>query len=140
MIELKEQQEQELISVKQSLSNKALLENEIKKHKDEYQSLLDKSKDIEHNTSQTISKLSSELCQVKDKLALAEEKNRKMEKEIYERDKDGDTVLSKLKEKEEKIGQLVKQVQELKEKETIATERYKQQKDETKKIRGKLIN
>lgn len=139
MEELMEKKEQELMSMKETLSNNALLENKIKQQKDEYKNLLEKSKQIENETSQRISKLSSELCQVKDRLALSEEKNRKMERDISQREKDGYVASSKLKEKEDKVSILSKQVHDLKERDEIITEKYKLQKEEMKKLKGKSI-
>jgi chromosome segregation ATPase len=124
--ELKEVLESELSLAKEKLSSnhKSILEKEVDKHRVECTDIIEKCKETENTLNHRISVLSNELCVVRDKLALAEEKNRLSERQLWEKQKYEDTKLDEMKKKDDKLNELQQEVTLLKGKVFTNSQKY----------------
>lgn len=138
LAELEQKQKNELSRVKDLLSNEqsSMLESEAKKYEEQQKMLEVDFAKKEMALQQRVSQLSLELCQVKDQLALVEQKGRELEGELGEDRKIKEEFKKRLTEKEEETMRLGEEVTTAQLELSIAQEKYAQQKESLMKMSG----
>lgn len=126
----------ELNSLKSSMKieKDSFLHTELKEWDKKFENLQKEFSSKESGLSHQISNLSSELSKTKDQLVLTQQRERELERQVLESEKEEVTLRGRLEEKEAEIEEMERKLKLLNNECSIITERCDQQSQEMKKM------
>ena len=137
---LHEKHSAELNSLKSSMKieKDSFLQTELKEWDKKFENLQKEFLSKESGLSHQISNLSSELSKTKDQLVLTQQRERELERQVLESEKEEVTLRGRLEEKEAEIGEMERKLKLLNNQCSIISGRCDQQSQEMKKMAGML--
>ena len=136
--DLASSKEKELLELRESLTKQrdGQLQNEMEAYRLSFEKLRSDFAEKESQLNEQLSFLSSDLSTVKDNLAVAEQKNRDLERDLDMKTKSNQTIDDLLKEKEEELTKVIGELVVFKEKSSLALGKCEQQNEEMKSMAG----
>lgn len=136
--ELTERKEKELLELRESLAKErdGLLQNEMEAYRLSFEKLRNDFAESESELKGQLSFLSSDLSTVKDKLAVADQRNRDLEKDLALRNKSSQAIDEMLRERDRELTEVKSELNIFKEKSASVVEKCAQQKEEMKSMTG----
>uniref|UniRef100_A0A1X7VPZ6 Protein FAM184A/B N-terminal domain-containing protein n=1 Tax=Amphimedon queenslandica TaxID=400682 RepID=A0A1X7VPZ6_AMPQE len=136
MKDLASNKEKELLELRESLTKQrdGQLQNEMEAYKLSFEKLRSEFAEKESQLNEQLSFLSSDLSTVKDNLAVAEQRNRDLERDLDMKAKSSRTIDDLLKEKEEELTKVISELGVFKEKSSLALGKCEQQSEEMKSM------
>lgn len=136
--ELTEKKEKELLELRESLAKEqdGLLQNEMEAYRLSFEKLRNDFAERESELKGQLSFLSSDLSTVQDKLAVADQRNRDLEKDLALRNKSSQAIDEMLRERVRELAEVKSELNIFKEKSASVVEKCAQQKEEMKSMTG----
>lgn len=136
--ELTERKEKELLELRESLAKEqdGLLQNEMEAYRLSFEKLRNDFAERESELKGQLSFLSSDLSTVQDKLAVADQRNRDLEKDLALRNKSSQAIDEMLRERVRELAEVKSELNIFKEKSASVVEKCAQQKEEMKSMTG----
>lgn len=136
--DLTSSKEKELLELRESLTKQrdGQLQNEMEAYRLSFEKLRSDFAEKESQLNEQLSFLSTNLSTVKDNLAVAEQRNRDLERDLDMKTKSSQTVDDLLKEKEEELTKVISELGVFKEKSSLALGKCEQQSKEMKSMAG----
>lgn len=136
--ELTERKEKELLELRESLAKEqdGLLQNEMEAYRLSFEKLRNDFAERESELKGQLSFLSSDLSTVQDKLAVADQRNRDLEKDLALRNKSSQAIDEMLRERVRELAEVKSELNIFKEKSASVVEKCAQQKKEMKSMTG----
>lgn len=134
--DLTSSKEKELLELRESLTKQrdGQLQNEMEAYRLSFEKLRSDFAEKESQLNEQLSFLSTNLSTVKDNLAVAEQRNRDLERDLDMKTKSSQTVDDLLKEKEEELTKVISELGVFKEKSSLALGKCEQQSKEMKSM------